>query len=89
MKTKILITGQPHGNFKLNMHLQNEAEKAEKSFQDYYLSFHTKKQARAALKGAYMRLRELEPDFYKDGGINLIHGEKLLYDASRAYIITG
>lgn len=87
MKTQIRITGQVAGNHRLNLHLQPEAEKVERSFNDFLLTFTTKKGAKKALRQAFKNLKELEPDFYRDGGVSLIRGELLVYDASTVRIV--
>jgi hypothetical protein len=87
MKTKIKIKGQPGGNYILQCHVQPTAEKVEKSFNDVYIYFQTKKEARHALRTTYKNLKELEPEFYHEGGISLVRGELLIYDASRAEIL--
>ena len=86
MKTQISITGQPAGNLRLRLHVGEEAEKIEQSFCNYTLFFRTKKEAKKAIYEAYKNLRELEPDFSKEGGISYIPGRILLYDASSAKI---
>jgi acyl-ACP thioesterase len=87
MKTQIRITGQVAGNNRLHLHLQENAEKVERFFQDFILIFHTKKEAKKALWTAYKNLKELEPDFYRDGGISYFKGIQLIYDASSAIIV--
>jgi len=86
MKTQISITGQPAGNLRLRLHVGKEAEKIEQSFCNYTLFFRTKKEAKKALWTAYKNLKELEPDFYRDGGIRYFPGRVLRYDASSAKI---
>lgn len=87
MKTQIRITGQVAGNQKLHLHLHHTAEKVERSFHDFILTFRTKKEAAASLRTAYKNLKELEPEFYRDGEIRYFHGRHLIYDASTAKII--
>jgi len=85
MKTQISITGQPAGNLRLRLHVGG-AEKIEQSFCNYVLFFRTKKEAKKALWTAYKNLKELEPDFYRDGWIRYFPGRMLIYDASSAKI---
>jgi len=87
MRTQIKITGQVAGNNRLEMHIQPEALKVERFFNDRIVFFQTKKEARKALRTAYKNLKELEPDFYRDGGISLVRGELLVYDASKARMV--
>ena len=87
MKTKIRITGQTAGNIRLCLHLQSAAIVEERFFQDYILTFATKKEAKKAISVAYKNLKELEPDFYREGGINYFPGSRLFYDASTAKIL--
>lgn len=86
MKTLIIISGQVAGNHRLHQHLHRDAERVERSYQDFRVTFRTKAQAKHALWQAYKNLRELEPDFHREGGITYLPGRKLIYDASTAYI---
>ena len=87
MKTKIRITGQVAGNFRLKTRLSLTAEGCESWFNDFLLTFRTKKDAIKALSAAFRDLKELEPDFYRDGGIKYFRGSRLFYDASTARIL--
>lgn len=87
MKTQIRISGQVAGNQRLHLHLQSEAEKVERSFNDFLLTFRTKEEAVTALRTAYDNLVDLEPEFHADGGIYLLNDASLYYDASSAKII--
>lgn len=85
MKTEIIITGQPQGNYTLKSALNSVNCEVKKHFQDYTIIFNTKKEAKEALKNAFIQLKNEEYDYYRDGGIDL-YNDTLTYDASRAYI---
>ena len=87
MRTQIRISGQVAGNNRLHLHINRDAEKCERFFQDFILTFRTKKEVKKALWNAFRNLKSLERDFYKEGGISYKPGYGLRYDASYAKII--
>lgn len=87
MKTQIKITGQIAGNHRLHLHLQRNAESVERFFNDFLLTYKTKKEAYKALSDAHRNLKSLEPDFAKEDGISYRPGISLRYDASYARIL--
>ena len=83
MKATVIISGQISGNFTLKHAVQTFDCEVEKYFNGFMLHFNTMAEARKAMKQAYKELKEEEPDFYKDGGIQL-YNDVLSYDASTA-----
>ncbi|MDA3781156.1 MAG: hypothetical protein PF487_13165 [Bacteroidales bacterium] len=86
MKTTIRITGQPQGNFTLKTAITSCDCDVNKYFQDYKITFKTKKDAVKALNKAYKELKNDEPEYAKGGGINYMLDHSLEYDASKAVI---
>lgn len=87
MKTQINITGQVGGNHTLLMSIQTMDCEVEKSFQNYTLTFRTKKEATKALSEANKYLKQDKEDAAASC-ISYRRGMSLTYDASQAYIAT-
>ena len=85
MKSRIEITGQTAGNFRLLRKIKNY-EKVNQFFNDYTLYYNSIGEARADLKQACKRLTEDEPEFAKEDGI-YFYNDTLFYDASKAKLI--
>ena len=86
METKIRITGQPMGNFKLRSAcITDELVEEKKFFNDIVLIYPTKKHAVKALSEAYQYLRSDKED-WDNSSATYHRGVSITYDASRAYI---
>ena len=85
MKTKIEITGQVGGNHTLLLACQTNDSEVSKSFQNFTITFPTKKAATKALSSAWKHLRSDKEDWEASCG-TYRRGLNLVYDASRAYI---
>lgn len=84
MKTTITITGQPSGNRTLLHAIQTSDSEVEESFNNFVITFGSKKEAKEAISNAYESLVHEEPDFAEDGISFNEHLSKLWYDASVA-----
>lgn len=89
MKIKIVITGQIHGNHRLHSAIVSSGRETtvERPFFDFHIYFKSRKDAEMALWDAYKKLRSLELDFYREGGIRYFSKRQLHYDASKAVIV--
>ena len=88
MKTKIVITGQIAGNFKLKTAILSSGleTKVENFFSDFHIFFACKRDAENALRTANKRFKSDDRDFYQEGGIKYFPKSRLFYDASSARI---
>jgi hypothetical protein len=89
MKCYIRIEGQPAGNFQLLIAIlaANTHKPDGHTVADKLIYYQTVKDARAALKYAFMRFREDEPEMEESLSGFEFSGDELKYDASRAYIV--
>lgn len=85
MKTKIQITGQVGGNHTLLRSCQTANCEVSKNFQNFTITFETKKEAIKALSGAYQYLRQDKEDAAASC-MSYRRGYSLSYDASTSYI---
>ena len=82
MKTKIIITGQISGNRNL-LNKIGASNVKNLRFNNYSVSFDTKKEAIKALSEARQAIKNEDPEFYLNG-CSYIRGSQLSYDASTA-----
>jgi hypothetical protein len=89
MKTGIKVTGQISSVSTLAGAISgNEIEIKPLQFRnDQILVFKTKGEAVKALSKGFQSLKNDEPEYYKDGGINYSRGFGMSYDAASATII--
>ena len=85
MKTQIRITGQVGGNHTLLFAIQTSECEVEKDYQNYTITFNTKKEAVKALSTAYQDLNQDKEDAAASF-MSYRRGHSLTYDASQAYI---
>lgn len=89
MKTSIVISGQISGNHTLlNAIVTHECERKDLMFNNYRLTFATKKAARKALWDGFNYLKRTldEPNVGSIAGLNYSKFGQLTWDASRAVI---
>ena len=85
MKTQIQITGQVGGNHTLLIACQDFDCEVEKHFQNFTITFPTKRAAIKALSSAFQYLKSDKEDWDASCGMYR-RGMNLSYDASSAYI---
>ena len=84
MKTTISITGQTGGNFKLKNAIQTVNCEVSQRFNNFLITFRTKKEAIKALSEGYQYMKR--NDLFNPKTDNYMRGYCLTYDASRAVI---